>query len=245
MKELPLPLKRDMFEAAREGRKTNTRRCRGLAVVNENPDDWMPYSLVNPSIHIGERILFSFSNKTNGKVEYCKPPYWVGDRLWPKEALWQLGYFDIPSGKWLWQDRVLYDDDRLPWEGQATYTPGQFGFKRRHSMFMPKKYARLWLEVLEVRLERLQDISPADAKAEGDIERSGMPGYHLRGEKCHIDWFRLLWDRINGKTLPWDLNPWVWVIVFRRILDQLEVHSAIDNIISSFSGDCVPGNRLL
>ena len=68
--------------------------------------------------------------------------------------------------------------------------------------FMPKDAARLWLEIINVRVERLQDISEADAKAEG------TQGKHS---------FAALWDAINGKRASWASNPWVWVVEFKRI----------------------------
>ncbi len=95
---------------------------------------------------------------------------------------------------------------------------------------MPKGAARIFLEVTEVRVERLQDITQKDAKAEGSyldrceclprrndktpIEKLfQQTGCHIHGKE-----FRCLWDSINAKRgFPWEDNPWVWVIEFERI----------------------------
>lgn len=65
-----------------------------------------------------------------------------------------------------------------------------------------------------MRVERLNAISEADAIAEGVVNTGpcdGRPGY------IHRELFQELWDKINGKTHPWESNCWVWVVSFRRI----------------------------
>jgi hypothetical protein len=68
--------------------------------------------------------------------------------------------------------------------------------------FMPKWAARLWLEVTDVKVERLQEISVPDAKAEGVWSVSALAD---------------LWDSINGKKYPWKSNPWVWAYTFKKV----------------------------
>jgi hypothetical protein len=76
---------------------------------------------------------------------------------------------------------------------------------------MPRWACRLTLAVKAVRVERLQDISEADAIAEGCCTRTYRDG---RGhEDARLD-FKRLWDSINGKRHPWASNPWVWVVEF-------------------------------
>ena len=81
---------------------------------------------------------------------------------------------------------------------------------------MPRWASRITLEVTGVRVERLQDISVADAKAEGvewfrsgGVECPGMP-------ETAIEAYRNLWESINGPG-SWDANPWVWVVEFKRV----------------------------
>ena len=85
----------------------------------------------------------------------------------------------------------------------------------RPSIHMPRWASRITLEITNVRVERLQDISEEDAKAEGCRIWKGVPG---DGEMSATQAFVRLWDSINGKKpgRTWRDNPWVWVIEFRR-----------------------------
>lgn len=88
--------------------------------------------------------------------------------------------------------------------------------KWRSSIFMPRASARLWLRVMAVRVERLQDIGETDAEGEGVAPLPGG-GQIARYRRS----FELLWDSINashGRGFPWRSNPWVWVISFKREL---------------------------
>ncbi|KVO11765.1 hypothetical protein WJ73_19665 [Burkholderia ubonensis] len=96
--------------------------------------------------------------------------------------------------------------------------------KWRPSIHMPRWASRITLEIIGVRVERLQDISEADARAEGvTIEEWHKVGHCLgpgRGadQPLSIRAFRELWDGLNAACgYGWDANPWLWVIEFRRI----------------------------
>lgn len=98
---------------------------------------------------------------------------------------------------------------RASWDGHD-----MVGWKP--SIHMPRWASRITLEVTGVRIERLQDISEADARAEG-IEQSERTGGWLPGNCAAPEWaFRELWESINGAG-SWNANPWVWVVEFRRI----------------------------
>jgi hypothetical protein len=101
------------------------------------------------------------------------------------------------------------DDGRYHWE------PGQSPCRKRPSIYMPRWASRITLEIIDVRVERLQDISEEDAIAEGvtwfssgAVECPGMP-------ETPIDAYRALWEKINGPG-SWEKNPWVWCISFKR-----------------------------
>jgi hypothetical protein len=91
----------------------------------------------------------------------------------------------------------------------------------RPSIHMPRWASRITLEIVSVRVERLQDINEEDAKAEGVLPAAyGEPDYTEDdyGPKNHRDGFQLLWDSINGpRGYGWDVNPFVWCVEFRRI----------------------------
>lgn len=90
--------------------------------------------------------------------------------------------------------------------------------KNRPAIHMPKWAARLWLEVTAVRVERLQEISQADARAEGCKSADIVSGRECLNpsEGSYALHFRDLWDSLNAKRAPWESNPWVWVVSFRR-----------------------------
>lgn len=123
-------------------------------------------------------------------------------------------------GHWEWMFRGV----RL----HSVFCPyGQHGDRLwvREKMFQFKKDTRLWLEIAGVRVERLQEISEADALAEGVEHRKPGPAFSA-GEvqgTAHVCYanpqtaFAALWDSINGKKYPWASNPFVWAITFRRI----------------------------
>jgi hypothetical protein len=86
-------------------------------------------------------------------------------------------------------------------------------------MFMAKKYARTWLELTDVRVERLQDISEDDSKAEGAewIGPEIMYPDEPLAEYPYRRGYQKLWDSINKVKHPWSSNPFVWVLEFRVI----------------------------
>lgn len=91
------------------------------------------------------------------------------------------------------------------------------------SIHMPKYLSRITLEVTDVRVERIQDISDEDAKAEGvtpvDPNGEGLASYIVkRTGNRHKPAFSMLWDDINEpRGYGWDANPWVWVVTFRKV----------------------------
>lgn len=139
-----------------------------------------------------------------------------GDRLWVKESIRRLGE---PSGEERWcaseyiADGVRTSADCWPWKNRAL-----------PSMHMPKGLSRITLEVTGVRVERLQDISETDAKAEGLIRARGPLGSAMweysettggQFADARVA-YRMLWEHINGPG-SWDANPWVWVVEFKRL----------------------------
>jgi hypothetical protein len=98
----------------------------------------------------------------------------------------------------------------------------------KSSIYMPRAASRILLDVVSVRVERLQDISEADAEAEG-VEQIGYTGesagpnrYSILIDGVHINAptaagvYARLWESINGPG-SWEANPWVWVVEFKQI----------------------------
>ena len=181
----------EMVRAILEGRKTVTRRV----VRRKELDDVLssPCRIKNPDIPDGRFINC-----------LCTAPCEAGDILWVREtwAAWSPTYGVAP--------KLYYKAD-----GDAPA-----GIKWRPSIYMPKEAARIFLRVTDVRVERLQDITPEQIDAEGCKEwaYSATTGELLQSSPS---WFSIDWNAtIKPANLPlygWAANPWVWVIEFERI----------------------------
>jgi hypothetical protein len=164
-------------------------------------------------------------------------PYLPGDRLWVKEPVRRSP--DV----WLYEA----DGEMVPWPGREELA----GRKRDASpaMYLPRSCSRLTLLVKDVRVERLQEISEADARAEGAIRhvpcKSSVAGTTIASDTWHYDHdldgrlyegrtaqdaFEILWGKINGWK-SWDANPWIAAVTFSvhaRNLDQISAVTAED-----------------
>lgn len=160
-------------------------------------------------------LLRNGSLHGNDYLEFVKQcPFGnVGDQLWVREA-W-APHADMPRA-------AIYRCD-AGGDYQDNVTPN---FRWRPSIHMPRWASRITLEITGVRVERLQDISEEDAKAEGAEQFWGEPERY--GEQLEYEWYpdksyvvgcRDLWQSING-VASWDENPWVWVIEFKRVEDK-------------------------
>lgn len=155
-------------------------------------------------------------------VSECRCPYGQpGDQLWVRENGWERPVRTpkmMREGADTWA-RYYYDADGLHWQEVEDFKT--WGFKRRPSIHMPRWASRIQLEITDVRVERLQAISEADARAEGARcidEPTGREVLFPDASRAG-SWrlgYRVLWESINGPG-AWDANPWVWAISFRRI----------------------------
>lgn len=217
MKEHPIIESSDSVRAILDGRKTQTRR-----IV-----DWKK---IAKQTGCTKGLLFysetfnSWAVDGNGGADICliKCPYGkVGDKLWVRESFWNKGYWktdkDFKKHWFIWpepEEKIdfYYDADGEPTGVRGSYSPyGSPIYLRKHpSIHMKKEYARIWLEITGVRVERVQDINYDDTIAEGySIKEVGI--------KAEYHWFKDLWDSINKKRgFSWKKNPWVWVIEFKK-----------------------------
>lgn len=209
MKERPILFSGEMVRAILDGRKTMTRRVvksnrndGSFLVVEYEKGKLWPYHSID-----GE----SFDATGNGEEISIDIPYGMpGDRLWVRET-----FAEGLSNK----EGIAYRATSK-WYDFEDGTPESFKeIKWKPSIFMPRWASRITLEITNVRVERLQDISEEDAK------REGANGEKYRGqgfEHCiYREAFRTLWESINAKRgYSWESNPWVWVIEFERIKEQ-------------------------
>jgi hypothetical protein len=234
--ERPILFSGSMVRAILDGRKTQTRRV----IKEQPPEEFQPIverycpAKVNKRTgeeYAGEEIFGAYD--AFGDYGFQCPYGGPGDLLWVKETFARihaglLQHLDPEpdngepyNNGW----STVFRADGLPpnWE--------HYGQPWRPSIFMPRKMSRTDLEIVKVRVERLQEISEEDAKAEGvQIPFVNFPqppdskfkvGDPLGSYKDH---FRVLWDNINGARdrflqpkgpHRWELNPWVWVVEFR------------------------------
>jgi len=190
--------------AIREGRKTQSRQ-----IVKPQPTLFTP----SPSTGCGPfyqqkgREFFMDGASAAMNCPYGQP----GDRLWVRET-WSSDF-----AKHYPHDCVWYaaDDDRKKDITVRNGVRGIFSpenqehvpFRWRPSIHMPRWASRITLEIVSVRAERLQDISEADALAEGIT--------HITMNAPRIE-YRWLWGNIKGSN-SWDANPWVWVPEFKVV----------------------------
>ena len=147
------------------------------------PKDASPYAELHHIDLLGNAVF------TDGSVVRAFAQ--AGTRLWVRET-WSGTGMDV----------VYKSDDLSSWRQLSPWRP---------SIHMPRWASRITLEVTGVRVERLQDISEEDAKAEG-VTLKGTSRYD--GEAR--DAFESLWCSINGAE-SWDANPWVWCVSFRKL----------------------------
>lgn len=196
----PIIFSGDSVRGILDGRKTMTRR-----VVKPQGAERADYSERTGAVYLrGDRGGHAY----RVPCPYGKP----GDRLWVRENGWERPVRDskmMREGADTWE-RYYYDAD-----GYTDLDRDQFkewGFKRRPSIRMPRWASRITLEITGVRVEKLQEISEEDARAEGFCS-SGTLG---RDWSSCVDNFAAAWESLNGKRHPWASNCWVWVIEFRR-----------------------------
>lgn len=203
MKERPILFSGPMVRALLEGRKTQTRRVVKQELRQLGDGDWYSFD------HHGINYLVNARHTTVAAwahlLQFC--PYGKpSDRLWVREAWTTHAFLDKVPPRDLTTRSIHYVAD-----GQIKTG------KYRQAFHMPRWASRILLDVVGVRVERLQDISEEDAIAEGLIE-SGS-GWKYSNESpwyaCAIGAYQGLWESINGQG-SWDENPWVWAIEFRR-----------------------------
>ena len=227
-----------------------------LALLNTKPGTW-PAEPIDPSkpcksqtrrvmkpqpmlgefrydgIFEGEHYLERLGDSGNPTEHYYnigEARYKKGDILWVRET-WLQPHIDAKQ--------ILLG--RLPIQYKADFTEEELAkiakaYNWKPSTFMPREAARIFLEVKDVRAERVQDISEADTIAEGikscflhkehggewklsnsaPFEGVGIESSHFTRKSA----FHEIWDSINAKSGPsWNSNPWVWVYEFGRVED--------------------------
>lgn len=215
MTERPILMSAPMVRALLAGTKTQTRR---IAKPVKHPDLG---NLYDPGV---------LGREPKHVIERACPYGQPGDRLWVRET-WGVGSRPDPWGGFdgieYRADVALLQDDIELLPCYKVVTPddvclGDYRSGWRPSIHMPRWASRITLEITEVRVQRLQEISEEDAKAEGlsfvadGCARFGVEGLASSWCDCPVTAYAALWESINGPG-SWDANPYVWVISFKRI----------------------------
>ena len=204
MKARPILFSAPMVRALLAGTKTQTRRVAKLSASARvkavgSQRNWHPEDAAAVAA-----------------CPYGRP----GDRLWVKEThrfgiAWDKSKpTQIPTVA-----AIRYEADGVIRTTGQKLEPG----KARPSLFMRQTFSRLTLEITEIRVERLQAITEADAEAEGvtpaSKDHTAAAVAYIFGAKefqAHKSAYATLWEQINGPG-SWALNPWVWVVTFKRV----------------------------
>lgn len=220
----PIIFNTEMVEAILEGRKTQTRRLKGLDDINKKSGDWIWKNKVKKNIcrfwngKIEDdpnplKVFFILTNIISNKTIELKCPYGKpGDLLWVRERF----ETDTDGDVKFYAGNIEVKHNRA--YGRLT--------KWKPSIHMPKVAARIWLEIINIRIEKLNDISRDDAKSEGikivnQTEFGPLYSNYLQDPIHYVyaspkNSFKSLWLKINGVD-SLDADPWVWVVEFKRI----------------------------
>lgn len=202
----PILFNTAMVRAILDGRKTVTRRvvkARNTEILDK------PKWAKEPSWF---DVIKTINGKKVATADKILPPYNPGDILYVRETWCSAydgeAYFYFADKCTEREQAKLLDYDDVRW---------------RPSIHMPKEAARIFLRVTDVRVERLQNITPEQIDAEGCKE------YAYSAETGELQpskptWFQILWDStVKYKEIHlygWDANPWVWVIEFEKIGEE-------------------------
>jgi hypothetical protein len=243
MKQRPILFSTQMVKAILEGRKTQTRRTKGLDYINS-----LGTRITLGQCLLGETMLHTppdppgynayFGNDIED--EWYQPiqcPYarQAGDVLWVREEHYRYGHWVEKEGvftrtgrqKWMFvplADEVLYEAPESFRKGMYNKDPHTPAWHKRIARFMPKSACRILLRITDIRVERLQDITEMDAFAEGideegdsyiEAEQAQLAGVRVCAGSPAQHSFANLWMSINGPD-SWPANPWVWVVSFEK-----------------------------
>lgn len=222
--------KDDMLQAVLDLRKTHTRRLDGLQEINKNPDNWKYIGRINNEYQFKSKVSLYGKIDTIIKV---KPKYKIDDIVGIKENFEVLDYGNVGDGgddecysgivKYCFDNKQVDMDLNLNESRKFNKWKNKIGKKSK--LFMFDSLIRRKIQIKNIRVERVQDISESDCIKEGVrlnkksqrwiayIDKKGMV-YHYSDPHPA---FMALWDSINKKRgYGWGFNPWDFVYEFKR-----------------------------
>ncbi len=213
MKERPILFSQPMVRAILAGQKTQTRRV--VKPTQSTPK-------VAP-LHMEPYLVELSDGSFEQERDEDGLPMWIGTHPdYPTEyGKWFSCPYGQPGDK-LWVRETWINNFDVELKYKADYAPGSYEYDAKgwkSPYHLHRKNARLFLELTNVRVERLQDISEADAQAEGVAAfRAAYCSQRPEDELTAIGYYELLWDQLNkARGYGWDVNPWVWVLTFEQV----------------------------
>jgi hypothetical protein len=211
MKERPILFSTPMVRAILDGRKDLTRR------IIRFPEDFTCEAVYDNS-PFGLKYTSELGGGTVQRLA-CKYGE-IGDRLWVKETFTKLVPEHFIDKHFVYKADMCYSSERI----RQNYIEVGYPYKWKPSIFMPRLASRITLEITNIKVERLRDITEENAIREGieiiHMAEPSVPVYrnYLLKEKLGttnpVKSFRTLWDKVNGAD-SWNSEPWVWVIEFK------------------------------
>lgn len=205
MKERPILFQGAMVRALLDGTKTQTRRVAKTEITMGHE------SIYGPRQGKYSRVYLLDKEHDLREIDSACPYGQPGDRLWVRETHFINDFrsAQVPEDERA-DCQVVYKADPLPcWEGEEN------SIVWHPSIHMPRWASRITLEITGVRVERLNDISEADAIAEGAPLSEGGPCPEPEFQSHTLGYWHL-WDSINGAG-SWAAHPWVWVVEFKVV----------------------------
>lgn len=205
----PILFNTEMVRAILDGRKTCTRRIvRPPYFVDGDEND--KRSLITLRTATKNSSLY----RQIGQMPYPDAPYRMCDILYVRETVWQkIGYYLDIDGE---TKPSWYNEFKYVASDEKPETGWNYSWSKRPSIHMPKEAARIWLEVTDVRVERLQDITADSIRNEG----LSSLAVHCGDMEIALKEWENLWNSTIKKSdldrYGWDANPYVWVIEFER-----------------------------
>ena len=212
MAYIPILFNTEMVQAIQAGRKTQTRRVMKL----KYKDNEAGFQILTNK-HDGKFAYAEYYDEDETPTRMITPPCMPGSILWVRETWGKLTECNVYPPYEPEEERFIYRAD--------IGDPDHFQAKWHPSIHMPKEAARIFLQVKDVRVERLLDITEEDAVREGCYAGYKSPPTPLSDpNETYVntakDHFCFVWEA-TVKPADWDVygingNPWVWVIEFER-----------------------------
>jgi len=207
----PIIFSTPMVQAILNGNKTMTRR-----IIKQQPRNTISSALKHPSVAIAKPGEYVVDNNRTIICRYGIP----GDQLWVRETFFSSlpdEILNATTGTPIFYKADLNDLSRLSLQSLMQ----EHGYKWKPSIHMTFAAARIFLKIIDIRIERLTDITEEDCISEGiSMQYLGFKrrfSFPLCSENfvSPKTAFNLLWEYVNGPG-SWDANPWVWVIEFKN-----------------------------